>query len=490
MPDARIAVLRPQLERAAQVPQRLVERARVLGLQARPRPTRAAPAPRSPAARQCTASSACAPASPIACGDGAVDRRALARQQVGVDGLAHDVVAERERVALAVVDEQVVVDRVAQRGRELRLARARRRRRAARRRRRPPDRGRVGQQPPGGLGHAPQPHAQRVGQPGGELLAAGVAVGGQQLLGEQRVAAAALVQLGGQRGLGRAAEDPLELGGHALAAERRELGQRDAVVVLQLGEHLAHRVGAAELAGAEADRDGRAAPGAGRARGSARTRAWSGRPSGRPRGSRSSGARRPSAPSSSTIASNTRACAKRSGCEPPPTGSPEPRCGNARSSSRADLRAQLGQRRVERLRRSASRSSAASGANGRSPPSRRRHSPRSTAIPRSRASRSRLTQQAALADARLTDDQRHRRIPLRRPLERDLERLELRAALHEAAAGDTRGHAAIILRRWRASSARPTPTSAVAARRSATASSRRPPASPRRARSSTPTTSR
>ena len=239
---------------------------------AAPRRRRARPRPPGPAATDArSACSAHARRAPVdgqlgvgagvadRLGDGAVDRRPLPRQQVGVDGLAHDVVAERERVALAVVDEQVVVDRVAQRGRELRLDRARGRAeqpgagRAA-------DRRRVGQQPPGRLGHAPQPHAQRVRQPGGELLAAGIAVGGEQLLGEQRVAAAALVQLGGQRGLGRAAEDALELGGHALAAERRQLRQHHAVVVLQLGEHLADRVGAAQLAGAEADRHGQALP--------------------------------------------------------------------------------------------------------------------------------------------------------------------------------------------------------------------------------------
>ena len=118
------------------------------------------------------------------------------------------------------------------------------------------DRRRVGQQPPRRLGHAPQPHAQGVGEAGGELLAAGVAVGREQLLGEQRVAAAALVQLGGERRLRRAPEDPLQLGGDALGAERRQLGEHHPVVVLQVGEHLPHRVGARQLARAEADRDG------------------------------------------------------------------------------------------------------------------------------------------------------------------------------------------------------------------------------------------
>ena len=245
-------VRRPQLERGAQVPQRLVEGARVLGFQAgRDRgPQRPlAVAGGEPVHGQLRVRAGVADR----LGHRPVHGRALAREQVRVDRLAHDVVAEEERVALAVVDEQVVVDGVAQRGRQLGLAGAgggaeqRGRRRAA-------DRGRVGQQPPRGLGHAPQPHAQRVGEPRGQLLAARVAVGGQQLLREQRVAAAALVQLGGQRGVGRAAEDPLELRGDALAAERRQLDQRHALVVLQLREHLAHGVGAPELAGAEADR--------------------------------------------------------------------------------------------------------------------------------------------------------------------------------------------------------------------------------------------
>ena len=98
----------------------------------------------------------------------------------------------------------------------------------------------------------------------------------------------------------------------------------------------------------------------------------------------------------------------------------------------ADLRrpARPAPRRGPRAR--ASRSSAASGAYGRSPPSRRRHSPRSTAIPRSRASRSasrsrRLLPMPASPMTSVTVGS-----PSPRPLERVLQRIELRAALHEA----------------------------------------------------------
>ena len=127
--DVGVAAVRPQLERGAQVAQRLGEGACVLGLQAggdrRPQGL-LAPARRAPVDGQLGVGARVADR----LRDRAVDGRPLPRQQIGVDGLAHDVVAERERVALAVVDEQVVVDRVAQRAPRARARPCPRRRRA------------------------------------------------------------------------------------------------------------------------------------------------------------------------------------------------------------------------------------------------------------------------------------------------------------------------------------------------------------------------
>ncbi len=148
-----------------------------------------------------------------------------------------------------------MVDRDPQRRRQLRLPHAGRRAQdldadGA------PDRRHERQQAPHGLRHAPYPHAQRVGEPGGQLGAGRVQPRGQQLLGEQRVAAAALVDLVDQVVLGRLAEDALQLLGDPGAVQRPQLRQRHAVVVLELGEHLAHRMVGRQLAGAVGDHRG------------------------------------------------------------------------------------------------------------------------------------------------------------------------------------------------------------------------------------------
>ena len=290
---------------------------------------------------------------------------------------------------------------------------------------------------------------------------------GEQLLGEQRVAAAALVQLGGQRGIGRAAEDPLELGGHALAAERRQLRQHHAVVVLQLGEHLADRVGAAQLAGAEADRHGQPLP-AQAAHEEAHELA---RGAVDPVDVLEDHEHRRAAPERAQQrhdrlehARLREAVRLRTSAD----GQPGAQVREGALELGADLGAQPGQGLLEPVgigvaqQRRERRERQVPAVQAQALAAQHRHA----AVAGEPLA---LTEEAALADARLTDDQRHRRIALPRALERVLERLELRASLHEAAAGDTRGHGAIILRRWRASSARPTPTSAVAARRSATA---------------------
>jgi hypothetical protein len=90
-----------------------------------------------------------------------------------------------------------------------------------------------------------------------------------------------------------------------------------------------------------------------------------------------------------------------------------------------------------------------------------------------------LPDEPALADAGLPDQQRHRRRALGGARQQVVQRVELRLALDDPAARDPRTHRRSICRRavrvkrriprWRASSARPTQTSAGAAPRSATA---------------------
>ena len=273
------------------------------------------------------------------------------------------------------------------------------------------------------------------------------------------------MQLDGERRLGRAAEDPLELGGDALAAERRQLGQRHTLVVLQLGEHLPHRIGAAELAGAEADRD-RDPLAAQAAHEEAHELA---------RGAvdpvdvleheqqrRMAAERAEQQHDRLEDARLREAVGLRAAADRDPGAEVRERA----LELGAHLRAELAQGRVQRLRRSVAQQRGE-----------RRERQLAAVQPQALAAQHRhpalagqplgLTQETGLADACLTDEQRDRGIPLRRALERGLERLELGAALHEWSAGDARWHWAIILRRWPGSPAAPRPPSAASARRTA-----------------------
>ena len=84
--------------------------------------------------------------------------------------------------------------------------------------------------------------AQRRGQ-----LAAPVEAGGQQLLGEERVALAARVHARDAPVVGGGAEDVLQLLGQLGARERRELDAARARPALELGQQWAQRVAAVEL---------------------------------------------------------------------------------------------------------------------------------------------------------------------------------------------------------------------------------------------------
>ncbi len=96
------------------------------------------------------------------------------------------------------------------------------------------------------------PQQQRVAQGAGEAAAA-VGAGGEQLLGEQRVALAALEEALDRARAGVAAEDVGELGGELVAAERLQLDPPHPLAAAQLGQQRAQRVAPVELVGAVRD---------------------------------------------------------------------------------------------------------------------------------------------------------------------------------------------------------------------------------------------
>jgi hypothetical protein len=169
----------------------------------------------------------------------------LARQQVVLDDLAQQRVAEGV-AALGIGDDDLAGDRLAQPF--VQLA--------------PLDAGGVLEQavvePAPDREHAQQlgrrrrealdAHHQRVAKRGGQR-AAPVEAGGEQLLGEQRVALAARVQALDELGGGRCAQDVGERFGELLTREPRQLDPAGARVALELGEHRAQRVAAMQLVG-------------------------------------------------------------------------------------------------------------------------------------------------------------------------------------------------------------------------------------------------
>ena len=95
--------------------------------------------------------------------------------------------------------------------------------------------------------HLAHPVLQRVAQAAGQREAGGS--GGQQLLGEERVATGAGQHRGDELRLGRLAPDARQLRRHIGLAERAELDDLDALQAQQLGEQRAERVTPMELIG-------------------------------------------------------------------------------------------------------------------------------------------------------------------------------------------------------------------------------------------------
>jgi hypothetical protein len=179
---------------------------------------------------------------------------ALARQQVVVHDLAQEGVAEG---VLAVLghDDDVTRDGLAQglaqhAGVQARGLRQRGVVQPAPGREQPQDLLR-------GLGEGLDADHERIAQRRRQLAAA-VEPRGEQLLGEQGVALAALVQAIDESVFGRAPEDVRQLLGQLRARQRRELDAPRSRAALELGEHRAQRVAAVQLVGAVGGHDERA----------------------------------------------------------------------------------------------------------------------------------------------------------------------------------------------------------------------------------------
>ena len=175
-----------------------------------------------------------------------MQRRAFARQQVVVDHLAQQRVAEPVP-AVVVGDQDVALDGLAHGVAQRALVE-------------PARLGEHGVLQPLADRDEPQDLLRRLGQPldpqhervaqrvGGGAEA--VDAGRQQLLREQRVAARALPQPVQQLGVGRFAEDVGQLVGQLVVRERIERHAVGARVALQLGEQRPQRVPAVQLVGA------------------------------------------------------------------------------------------------------------------------------------------------------------------------------------------------------------------------------------------------
>ena len=179
-------------------------------------------------------------------GERQVQRGPLAREQVGIGGLLQQGVAEG--VAIAVVYEHVVGDRLPQRVQERGLGQV----------------GDGGEQPMArppagrrchaqhracGVWQRLQAQAQDVAQ-GGRQGAGCAAGGGKQLLDEERIALAARVQARDELRCGGAAEDPCDLRRELHRRERRELDALHQLAALRLGQERAQRMAAMQLVAA------------------------------------------------------------------------------------------------------------------------------------------------------------------------------------------------------------------------------------------------
>ena len=180
-----------------------------------------------------------------------VNRAALPRQQVVGDRLAQERVPEPVRVAAGLLNEHVVRDSLANAG-EQRVGVERRGRHqqpvanARTRRSCDPQHGlRIGAQ-------QLDPQHQRLADVVGQAAVAVAAAGGEQLLGEERVALRPNVEVVDQPRRRRMAEDAGELIGQLVASEplEREAGRARAV---GLGQERPQRVSTVELVGPVGD---------------------------------------------------------------------------------------------------------------------------------------------------------------------------------------------------------------------------------------------
>ena len=186
-------------------------------------------------------------------GVGGVQGAALAREQVVVERLLDQGMPEAVGVPLLVGDQQVAGDRLAQQPEQPLLRHG----------------GHGSQQLVVDLGAGRRGHPQHLlgllGQglhPGQQQVAQGRGqlgpprVGGQQLLGEERVALRAGQDVGDQPRRGRVAEDPGHQTGQLGAGERVELQALGAAAPFHLGQERPQRVAGVQLVGAVGeDRD-------------------------------------------------------------------------------------------------------------------------------------------------------------------------------------------------------------------------------------------
>jgi hypothetical protein len=183
-------------------------------------------------------------------GKGRMQNDPLAGQQLRVDRLGQQRVAEQVAGATRLGQQHLLVDRLAQRLRQLLVVHAGDRRQQRLRHARAGRSSDAEQL----LGVAAKPH-----HPGQEYLlqawrqhaAAGALAGQQQLLGKERVALRTRIDLLDQPGGRVAAEQAGELLGHLRAGEPRQLQPLHAPVAGQLAQQAAQRVQAVQLVAAE-----------------------------------------------------------------------------------------------------------------------------------------------------------------------------------------------------------------------------------------------
>jgi len=186
-------------------------------------------------------------------GVGGVQGAALHRQQVVVDGLLDERVAEHVGAGGLVDAEHVAGHGLAQQPHQLLGVLADHRRQelvvdpGA-------GHGRDLQDPLGRLGQGLDPGQHQV--PQGQRQPGAVQVGGQQLLGEERVALGAGQDLAEQGRRGRLVQDPGQQLGQVAAAQALQLDTLGPAAAVQLGQERAQRVAAVQLVAAVGQHQG------------------------------------------------------------------------------------------------------------------------------------------------------------------------------------------------------------------------------------------